>query len=146
MAAFALGKLHGWTWHDSHFVCAHTFGQAGRCALLLLRRSSLRALLSYWSNALLEVHTPLNWMLCEVTFSRLPKHVGSEIVSDADAIAVTRTVAVSALCFCYLEGSHAAPPIVCLRQKQPDCKKGELLADAQISRPPTTPLFAASGP
>lgn len=61
---------------------------------------------------LLEVEAPLDWLLCEITPSWLPEHVTTEIVGDANTSAVARAVAVRALGFCYLEGSHSAPPIV----------------------------------
>jgi hypothetical protein len=90
----------------------HAFGQARPRSLLLVIRSSLRALLSQRNNVLLEVEAPLDWLLCEITPSWLPEHVTTEIVGDANTSAVARAVAVRALGFCYLEGSYSAPPIV----------------------------------
>jgi hypothetical protein len=67
---------------------------------------------------LLEVSAPLNRLLSEITCTRLPEHVTTEIVGNANARAMTRTVAICALRLCYLKGSHTSPPFRGARLKE----------------------------
>jgi len=142
VAAFALGKLNGWNWHDSHFVRMHTFSYACCCPPLVVCYSSVRTFLSQRSNTFLEILASFDLPLpvrCEPAFPRLPEHVTTQIIGNANASAVTCTITIGAFCLCYLKGSHAAPPFVCLSQNEAVRNRAGSPPRPQIPAPPRPP-------
>ncbi len=112
MTAFALGILGRRHWQNRSFVLPHSIGEAPSAYALLRCRGLAQSHSGCRCDALLEISASLHRLLREITFPRLPEAVEAEIVGNANAGAVTRAVAVGALCLCCLEGSHAAPPVV----------------------------------